>query len=82
MKNCVNWKFTRMKYNEFKFNMKYIKDYIYINYSLFYNWYSKYIEEKMKLCKYKNIIISMIIYYRLIYYEQEMIRRLIEKEFE
>ena len=58
-----------MKYDEFKFNMKYIKNYIYINYSLFYNWYSKYIEEKMRRYRCKNIIISIMIYYKLIYYK-------------
>ena len=82
MKNCGNWEFMRMKHDEFKFNMKYTKNYAYINYSLSYNWYSKYIEEKVRRCKCKNMIILMMMCYKLIYHEQEMIRKLIKKKFE
>ena len=69
MKSCGNWEFMRMKYDEFKSNMKYAKNYVYMNYSLSCDWYLKYIKEEIELCRCKNIIISMIIYYKLIYHE-------------
>ena len=82
IKNCANWEFIRIKYDGFKFDMKYMKNYAYINCLLSYNWYLKYIEEEMRKCRCKNMIISMMMYYKLIYHEQKMIKRLVEKKFE
>ena len=59
----------RMKYDEFKFDMKYTKDYIYINCLLSYDWCLKYIIKEIERYIKKNMIISMIIWYRLIYHE-------------
>ena len=82
MKSCANWKFMRMKHDEFKFDIKYAKNYACVNCSLSCDWCSKYVEEEIERCRRKDVIMPMVMRCRLMHHGQKMIKRLAKKEFE